>query len=175
MSRFTDQDLFDYLDGSCSKSQKRQIEQELREDKALRKRYDEFLALDQSMAQLSLERSPEDLSDKIMDQIRTLPQLDYMGSSSIFSGTKFFIVSGIVTAMVALISLFSSGYLSLEPLETTMGKYQLMEEWNFLKGVLTKRMLTNAMLLIYGVLGLALLDRAVLNPLFRKKAKRLSV
>ena len=174
MSEFTDQNIFDYLDGTCSKSERMLFEAELPQNPVLQQRYEELKALNSSLEAMSLESSPEHLTDQVMEEVRALPS-EYAGSSSLFSGTRFFIVSGILTAIVALISMFNAGYLEMGTLETTAENYRLVEELSFLKGLLTKKMLTNAVLLIYGVLGLALLDRAVLNPLFRRKIKRLSL
>ena len=175
MSSFTDQDIFNYLDGTCTKTESLGFEAELEQNNALQQRYQELKALNRSLSELAVEPSPEPMVDKVMEEVRALPKKDYAGSSTLFSGTHFFIISGILTAIVALISIFNAGYLEVETLETTAENYRFLEEWTFLKGLLTKKMLTNAVLLIYGVLGLALLDRAILNPLFRRKVKRLSL
>ncbi len=169
MSRFNEEMIFKYLDDACSASEKQRIQKALSEDKVFRLRFQQLEAIHESLSAMPLERSPESLTNEVMDKVEALPHSRYYQSASVFSGSRFLIISGILTALVAVISLFNSGYLSLESLETAAEGYQLVEEWSLVKGYFNQRMLTNIMLVIFGVLSLVLLDRVVLNPFFKKK------
>lgn len=169
MSQFSEEEIFNYLDGSSSEEQKRAFQQALSDDAAFKAYFEQFKAIEESLISMPLEKTPDGMSDRVMEQVKSLPQTAYYHNTSIFSGTRFLIISGVLTALVAIISLFNSGYLSVESLETTAQGYQLLEEWTVVKGFFSQKMLTNAMLVIFGVLSLGILDRVILHPLFKKK------
>lgn len=175
MSRFKEEIIFEYLDDTCSSAVKQQIEEELATNDMFRARFEQLQSAHQGMLSLSLERPPAQLTDKVMQKLQALPQPGYSGYSGIFSGTGFLLVTGILTALVAFISMFNSGLFSVQSLDSAAQGYKLMEEWSYLKGILSERTLTNLMLVIYGALSIALLDGIVLNAIFRKKNKQLTL
>ncbi len=174
MSRFQEKDIFNYLDGSLSATRKAEFEEALKQDDQLQARFDQLAMVHESMENFSHDLAPNTLVEGVMEQVEALPQGAYTGSS-IFSGTNFLIISGVLTAIVAAISLFSSGYLSFEQIETTAQGYQVADDLTAVKHLFSPKVMRNAMLVIYGVLSLALLDRAILNPLFRKRQRHLSL
>ena len=174
MSRFQEKDIFSYLDGTLSPDRQREFEQALQSDDQLQARFDQLAMVHESMENFSYDPAPHNLVDEVMQKVEALPQSSYSGSS-IFSGTNFLIISGVLTAIVAAISLFSSGYLSFEQIETTAQGYQIADDLTTIQHLFSPKFMRNAMLVIYGVLSLALLDRAVLNPLFRKRQRHLSL
>ena len=174
MSKFQEKDIFKYLDGELDAAAHAEFERALQSDEQLKIRFDQLAMVHESLLNFHKESAPAPLVDQVMEQVDALPQSSYSGSS-IFSGTNFLIISGVLTAVVAAISLFSSGYLSFEQIETTAQGYEVADDLNLIKDLLSPKVMRNAMLVIYGVLSLALLDRAILNPLFRKRQRHLSV
>ena len=174
MSKFQEKDIFRYLDGELDVAAQAEFEKALQSDEQLKLRFDQLAMVHESLVTFHQEPAPTSLVDQVMEQVDALPQSSYSGSS-IFSGTNFLIISGVLTAIVAAISLFSSGYLSFEEIETTAQGYEVADDLNLIKDLFSPKVMRNAMLVIYGVLSLALLDRAILNPLFRKRQKHLMV
>ncbi len=174
MSKFQEKDIFSYLDGTMDAVRKIEFEEALTRDDSLKFRLEQLSMVHESLLTFPKEPAPSTLVDGVMKTVETLPGGAYSGSS-IFSGTNFLVISGILTAIVAAISLFSSGYLSYEQIETTAQGYEVADELNLVKDLFSPKVMRNAMLVIYGVLSLALLDRAILNPLFRKRQRQLTV
>ncbi len=175
MSLQNEKEIFDYLDGNCSPETRREIKEKLASNPEFNAQFLALESVHKSMSELPLDKSPPDLPAKVMTSIKTLPSPSYHFGDDLFTGKGFFLVTGILTAMIALLSLLSSGYVSLEQLETTAESYKIIGDLTFLKTFFSKKMLTTSMLAVYGILSLALLDRMVLKPLFRKKIKQVSL
>jgi hypothetical protein len=121
-----------------------------------------------------VEVGPEQLADHVMAEVSELSRKEYYRPSGLFNNTSFLLICGVLTALVAFLSLTNAGYFDLQSLAPNLNETSIFKEWNFFDGiVISKRILTNSMLVIYGVLALALVDRLILNPMFRRRAKQL--
>ena len=173
MSSFNQEDIFSYLDQSMTPEKLQQFKKQLNSDPELKAAVDEARTAHEYFKNNALEKAPAPLADQVMTRISETAKTKYYRPSGLFSSTGFLLVSGIITALVAFLSLISSGYLDLSSVmpglfENSTALSNLSE--NFF---ITKRTITNSLVVIYGVLALVVLDKFVFNPFFKKRVKRL--
>jgi hypothetical protein len=108
-----------------------------------------------------------------MAEISDFSKKNYYRPNGLSSSSGFLMVSGIVTALVAFLSLINGGYIDIQDLIPAMFENDLSTTNSFFRKLFNVRTITNAMLVIYGGLALVILDRLVLNPFFRKRTKHL--
>jgi anti-sigma factor RsiW len=79
MKNFTEEQLWNYIDGSCTEEERQQIEQALPENEALRLALAERLALHQALQKIEAEEPSMRFAANIMDKLQnirmTVPQL----------------------------------------------------------------------------------------------------
>lgn len=79
MKNFNEEQLWNYIDGSCSEEEKLEIEQALPENEALRLALAERMALHEALQKIEAEEPSMRFAANIMDQLQniriTLPQL----------------------------------------------------------------------------------------------------
>ena len=172
MSRFKEEDIFLYLDQKLTVEESAKFEQEMEQDPEFRATVEEFRKAHNYISSHSLETAPDTLTDKVMTEVGKTSKQNYYRPSGLFSNSSFLLVSGILTAMVALISILQAGDLDLQGILPSINEVSYLQSLS-LEGFITKKALTNSFMVICGVLALALLDRFVLNPLFRKGTKHL--
>jgi hypothetical protein len=170
MSRFTEQYIFNYLDQALTSEENAELELEMQNDPELKITVEQFRTAHIYFLENQIEATPEKLSDQIMAEVSTLSS-QYYRPSGLFNNTNFLLIAGILTAVIAFLSLVNAGYFDLQTLAPSLTETDMITKWTFLDGMISKRIITNSMLVIYGVLALGLLDRFILNPLFRRKVK----
>ena len=172
MSQYTEEHIFKYLDQSLSTQEMTDFEQELKRNPELLARVDQFRVAHEYLSNHTLESAPPQFSNQVMKEIRKTSKDPYFRPTGLFSNSGFLLVSGILTALIAMVSIIQGGYLDMSTFVPADAELTFIEQWS-LDGLITKRTLTNTMMVIYGVLALVLLDRFVLNPIFKKKPKQL--
>jgi len=170
MSRFTEEYIFNYLDQALTPEENAELELEMQNDPELKITVEQFRTAHIYFLENQIEATPEKLSDQIMAEVSTLSS-QYYRPSGLFNNTNFLLIAGILTAVIAFLSLVNAGYFDLQTLAPSLTETDMITKWTFLDGMISKRIITNSMLVIYGVLALGLLDRFILNPLFRRKVK----
>ncbi len=173
MSRFTEEHIFNYLDQVLMPGEVAAFEQELQSDPELKSRVEKLQVSHRYFLENRVEAGPEQISDQVMVAVTELSQKKYYRPSGLFNSTSFLLTAGILTAVVAFLSVANAGYFDLQNLAPGLTETSIFKEWTFLKAMVNKRVLTNAMVVIYCVLALALVDRLILNPIFRKRVKNL--
>ena len=148
------------------------FETEMKQDPELRAAVKEFRRAHDYISNHVLESAPDYLTDNIMIEVGKTSNKNYYRPSGLFSNSSFLLVSGVLTAAVALISILQAGNMDLQSMLPSINEIGYLKNWS-LEGFITKKALTNSFMVICGVLALALLDRFVLNPLFRKGTKHL--
>ena len=171
MSRFTEEYIFNYLDQALTPEENAELELEMQNDPELKITVEQFRTAHIYFLENQIEATPEKLSDQIMAEVSTLSKSQYYRPSGLFNNTSFLLIVGILTAVIAFLSMVNAGYFDLQTLAPSLTETDMITEWTFLDGMISKRVITNSMLVIYGVLALGLLDRFIINPLFRRKAK----
>jgi hypothetical protein len=172
MSRFTEEDIFKYLDRTLSQEEEAHFETQLENDPDLKLKVEEFRRAHDYISTNALESAPDGLTDKVMIEVAKKSNKNYYRPSGLFSNTSFLLVSGVLTAMIALTSILQTGSYDMQGMLPDVSEISYLKDWS-LEGLVTKRALTNSFMVICGVLALALLDRFVLNPFFRKESKNL--
>jgi hypothetical protein len=170
MSRFTEEYIFNYLDQALTPEENAELELEMQNDPELKITVEQFRTAHIYFLENQIEATPEKLSDQIMAEVSTLSS-QYYRPSGLFNNTNFLLIAGILTAVIAFLSMVNAGYFDLQTLAPSLTETDMITEWTFLDGMISKRIITNSMMVIYGVLALGLLDRFILNPLFRRKVK----
>jgi len=173
MSRFTEEHIFNYLDQVLTAQEIAEFEQEMQNDPELKTTVEQLRTSHVYFLENQVEAGPEQLADHVMAEVTELSRKEYYRPSGLFNNTSFLLICGVLTAIVAFLSLTNTGYLDLQSLVPNLNETSILKEWNFFDGMISKRILTNSMLVIYGVLALALVDRLILNPIFRRRAKPL--
>lgn len=173
MSRFTEEHIFNYLDQKLTPQEIAELEQEMQNDPEFKTRVEQLRTSHLYFLESQIEAGPEKLSDQIMAEVATLSKNKYYRPSGLFNSTSFLLISGVLTAIVAFLSLVNAGYVDFLSFTFGLNEIGIFRELNFSDGIISKRVINNSMLVIYGVLAMALLDRLILNPMFRRKAKQL--
>ena len=173
MSRFTEEHIFNYLDQVLTAQEIAEFEQEMQNDPELKTTVEQLRTSHVYFLENQVEAGPEQLADHVMAEVTELSRKEYYRPSGLFNNTSFLLICGVLTAMVAFLSLTNAGYFDLQSLIPNLNETSIFKERNFFDGMISKRILTNSMLVIYGVLALALVDRLILNPMFRRRAKQL--
>ena len=173
MKRYTEEHIYKYLDQELSAKHKAEFEQALKNNPELKELVAEAKKAHQVFSVNHLEKAPEKLSSKVMHRIKTSSKANYYRPSGLFSSTSFLLISGILTALIALLSMINAGYIDPQSVAPTLVEGEVLTNNKFWQTVISKKIVTNSMLVIYGVLALVLLDRFILHPFFRGKAKQL--
>lgn len=173
MSRFTEEHIFNYLDQLLTSQEIAELEQEMQNDPVFKTTVEQLRASHLCFLENQIEAGPANLSDQIMAEVTTLSKNQYYRPLGLFNNTSFLLISGVITALVAFLSMINAGYFDLQSLAPSLSEVDIYKEWTFLNSMISKQLITNSMLVIYGVLALALLDRLILNPLFRRRARQL--
>ncbi|GJM28458.1 MAG: hypothetical protein DHS20C17_10930 [Cyclobacteriaceae bacterium] len=174
MSHFTEEHIFKYLDQELSAEQVKAFEEQLKTDPQLKATVEQLKYANQTFHSNRLEKAPDHLSDKILMEISDSSRKGYYRPNGLSSSSGFLLITGCLTALVTLLSVVNGGYIDLQSfMPTAVFETSLTNSNQFLSNLISDKALINSMMVIYGGLALVLLDRFVLNPLFRKRAKHL--
>jgi|GEM_PF-3311604 len=173
MNRFTEEDIFNYLDRSMTPEQSKQFEKRLNSDPELKSAVSEARIAHQYFKNNSLEKAPVHLANQVMTSISKATKTKYYRPSGLFSSTGFLLVSGVFTALVAFMSLINAGYVDLQRMAPGLVENQTLLDSFFDDFFISESIITNSLVVIYGVLALVVLDKLLFNPFFKKRAKRL--
>lgn len=175
MKRYTEDYIYKYLDQELSAEQQTEFEQVLKNDQELQELVAEARSAHELLSQNALEKAPEELSNQVMARIKTSTGSSYYRPSGMFSNTGFLLTSGILTALVAVLSMINTGYLDLQRITPWLVEGNVFTDSVLWQSLFSKKIITNAMLVIYGLLALILLDRFVFHPFFHSKVKQLGL
>jgi hypothetical protein len=172
MSHYSEEHIFNYLDRALSPEQVTDFENEMKRDPDLKAMVEQLRTPHEYLSDNTFEFAPTQLSDRVMTEVKKISKEPYYRPTGLFSNSGFLLVSGILTALVAFLSIIQGGYLDLNSFVPIDSGTTLLKQWS-LDGLITKKTITNTMIVIYGVLALALFDRFVLNPFFKRKPKQM--
>jgi len=177
MNGFTEEHIFNYIDQLLSPEETAEFELELKNNEDLKKTVDQLRTAHLCFLENKIESGSEELSNLIMAKVTASSNKTYYRPSGLFHHTGFLLVAGILTALVAFLSLLNAGYFDIQSLGygTGIGETDFLKNMDLLKGVDAKRLISNSMLVIYGLLALGLVDRLILNPIFRRRYKHIGL
>ncbi len=173
MSNYGEQEIFHYLDQEMTPEQTKAFELALKNDPELKSALEAAQKSHQYFNQNNLEKAPEVLTDQVIQKITASSNKKYYRHYGLFSSTTFLLISGVLTALVAFLSLISSDYIDWSAVSPGIPEGSMSYTDNLFRGFVSRKVINSSMLVIYGILALVLLDRFVLNPLFRGKMKQL--
>jgi len=175
MSQFTEEHIFNYLDDLLTSEQNTELELAMQTDTDLKETVDRLRTAHLCFQDNKLESGPDHLANQIMEEVTSISKKEYYNPSGLFSSTTFLLVSGVLTAMVAFLSLVSAGYFNFQEIVPGLTELSFIKDWDLFKAGVSKRLITNTALVIFGILALALVDRLVLNPIFRRRYKSIGL
>ena len=179
MEHLTDEQLFDYIDGSCSAVEGQSYKVHLDSCADCQALYDEYRAVDAQLVALALEPAPVHFTDRLMDTWASVQPVQapavYRRSKSVFWALP---VAACALLFIAFFSLWFTGQL---PAFVQDDAFSLNDNLpgvslgiNGLANFFQQEWLLNGFLLINAVLGLLLFDKLVLKPFFEKKRQALA-
>jgi anti-sigma factor RsiW len=179
MEHLTDEQLFDYIDGSCSAAEGQLYQTHLAGCAGCRALYDEYRAVDAQLAAFALKPAPVQFTDKLMDAWANAQPVQapvaYRRSKTIFWALP---VAACALLFILFFSLWFAGQLPASAqedafaLDATLSGVSLGV--NGLTNFFQQEWLLNGFLLVNAVLGLLLFDKLVLKPFFEKKRQALA-
>ena len=173
MKRYTEEYIYKYLDQELSTQQISEFEMALKNNPELKEAVDEAQKAHQYFSLNALEKAPEKISSKVMHRIKTSSKASYYRPSGLFSSTGFLLLSGILTAIIALLSMMNAGYIDPQSVAPSLVQEDVLTNNKLWQTLVSEKIITNSMLVIYGILAVVLLDRFVFHPFFRGKVKQL--
>ena len=175
MSQFTEEHIFNYLDDLLTSKQNTELELAMQADTDLKETVDRLRTAHLCLQDNNLESGPDHLSNQIMSEVIAISKKEYYSPSGLFSSTNFVLISGVLTAVEAFLSLVSAGYFNFQDIVPGLTELSFIKDWDLLNGGVSKKLITNTALVIFGILALALVDRLVLNPIFRRRYKSIGL
>lgn len=168
MTPYSHERILQYLDQEMSSEQQVIFRKELQGDPELRSDFEQLKLAHDILQEDRIDKVPMEFSTKVMKSISTSGR-KYYYTNGLGSSSGFLFISGILTAIIALLSVINSGYLDLQGLARSVSSADLSIENNFLQELVNQQTLNRAMMVIFGILAITILDRFVLNPMFRKR------
>ena len=168
MTQFSHEHILQYLDQEMSSEQQKKFKKELQDDPEFRSDFEQLKLAHDALQQDRIDKAPIEFSSKVMASISGSGR-KYYYTNGLSSNSGFLFFSGILTALIALLSVINSGYLDVQGLVRSLSSTEVSIETDFLQGLVSQQTLTRAMMVIFGILAITILDRLVLNPMFRKR------
>jgi anti-sigma factor RsiW len=174
----TDEQLFDYIDGSCSAAEGQLYKTHLAGCASCRALYEEYRAVDAQLAAFALEPAPVQFTDTLMDAwavAQPVPaRMAYRRSRTIFWALP---VAACALLFIVFLSVWFAGPLPVPAQENALALDAALADvlagLSGLTGFFQQEWLLNGFILVNAVLGLLLLDRLVLKPFFERKRQAL--
>jgi anti-sigma factor RsiW len=182
MEHLTDEQFFDYIDGSCSAAERQLYQTHLAGCTGCRALYDEYRAVDAQLAAFALQPAPVQFTDKLMETWAASQPVQpvqapvaYRRSKTIFWALP---VAACALLFVVFFSLWFAGQLPASAQENPVALDATLSGVSLgvsgLASFFQQEWLLNGFLLVNAVLGLLLFDKLVLKPFFEKKRQALA-
>lgn len=175
MKIFDEEDIFRYLDNELTPEQRLGFEEQLETSEDFKRHFDEALMVHKSLTRLNLDAASSNFTAQVMQKVTGQARSSSYLSSGL-GGLNFIIFSGVLTALVAIASLFLSGYLDYQVIQESLQQSQWSKgiDLGFLAKLLDKKSLTVMIVGVYTILSFILLDRAVITPWLMRKSKKVN-
>ena len=179
MEHLTDEQLFDYIDGSCPAAEGQLYKAHLAGCAACRALYDEYRAVDAQLAAFALEPAPVQFTDRLMDAWAGA-QLVPAAVARRRSKTIFWALPLAACALLFAVcfTLWFAGELPASLWENAFTPDVKLPgvslDGSGLVSFFQQEWVLNGFLLVNAVLGLLLFDKLVLKPFFEKKRQTLA-
>lgn len=171
--KFTEETILEYLDGSLSSKQEEELQSILKTDKELASLFKHHQQIHGALEQESLRHPSAGFADRVMDSVNKL----HTTRSRFFNRSRLFVI-----ALVGIIIITTAYYLSAKfypgiggALRPELTLREISVDLNPARKFLDSDSLFKIVFYVNGVIGLLLLDRAVLKPYFARRRERYSM
>ncbi len=179
MLHLTDEQLFDYLDGSCTAEEREVCREHLAACSQCQALYDEYRLIDVQLTAIALERAPEHFTETLIDAWQASKQVDatwtYRRSKSLFWAAAMAACTLLVIAFYYLTATQQMPAQVQEQTYTISTKLPgVALNISILTSIFQQEWLVNGFLLVNVLLALLLFDKLMLKPFFEKKRQALA-
>lgn len=158
--------LLDYLDGNLTSPQREAFELSLKNNEALRQRWEEVRMAEKFLSEPQLEHPSKNFTSSVMTR---LDQYPVHNGLSIRNG--ILLLTGIMAVIASAIALVSAGVFNET---TTLDLNHIAWTQRYIKQTLPRiaidgKLVVNTIILLNMALAFVVLDRAILKPFFQKR------
>ncbi|MEN8248339.1 MAG: hypothetical protein ABFS32_05370 [Bacteroidota bacterium] len=171
--KVTEELIMQYLDGNLSKEEAHRVEIAIDEDDLLKKLFERHNAIHQTLNESSVYSPSTDFTDSVMNAVRLVKQSEGKFFNRLRLISLFLIVFIVVTSLYYLGVSFYPTMGSIMTDEISLREFTV--NMKPAKDLLNSDVLFKIVLYVNGIIGLFLLDRAVLKPYFTRRRQRYSV
>ena len=166
----SDDMLLHYIDGTLSQSEKQKLEKDLEQSEILRKRLDQLRSTHLLLRSNRLEQPSKNFAQVVMARLNNDP---IRGTSFPIRNSLLLLAGVLVVAIIASV-LAPAGV--FDSISTTIDLNQVELPKKYLERTLPSisidgKLMVNVIILINLVLGWLVLDRAILKPIFQRRAQ----
>jgi anti-sigma factor RsiW len=173
MNHLTDEDLFRLIDGECSLEEQTAYKAHLAQCAQCNSVYSELFAIHLQLEKMPIETPSADFTERLMLQLEAAGQLQARTFKRPgYSFLWVFAALGVCLFLLALV-ITSGGTVTGVPVALNTGLGFSLDT-SIISGLVANSMLLNVFLLVDAILALLLIDRAVLQPYFKKRLQRIA-
>jgi hypothetical protein len=171
--KITEETIFNYLDHHLSDEQTELFEKTIHSDKELTDKFNQLKLVHESLSAQKISSAPAGFTERVMNSITELEA----SSGKFFNRNRIFVL--ILIGLVVLSTLY---YLSIQfypgignmvANQVTLQKVTV--DLNPARKMLDSGLLFKLVFYVNGLIGLLLLERAVLKPYFERRKQRFSM
>ena len=171
--KLDEENILNYLDGHLNEDEEKDFLLAMERDEELKKLFEHHQEIHTTLETATLPSPSPGFADRVMNAVYQL----HATRTRFFNRSRLFVIS-----LIAIILLTTAYYLSIQfypTLGDTVANDITMREFtvnlNPAKSFLNSDVLFKIVFYVNGVIGLFLLDRAVLKPYFTRRRERYSM
>ena len=170
VTRESDDLLLHYIDGTLSQSEKQKLEKDLEQSEVLRKRLDHLRSTHLLLRSNRLEQPSKNFAQIVMTRLNQDP----IRATSFPIRNSLLLLAGVVLVAIIASILVPAGV--FDSISTTIDLNQVELPKKYLERTLPSisidgKIMVNVIILVNLVLGWLVLDRAILKPIFQRRAQ----
>lgn len=163
-----DEALLNYLDGTLTKKEVAELEEQLNADEALRSRLATLKTVDITLSHPKLEKPSKNFTQMVMEGLYQAP-----ARTGLSTRNGILLIAGVMTIVTLLVLLVSSGSFEsagiIQPNELGIKNNYFNFEIPSIS--INGKLLINSIIFLNLAIALIVLDRTILRPLFEKRMR----
>ncbi len=171
--KITEETIFNYLDHQLSAEEVELFEKEIHDDQFLSNKFKQLKLAHESLSVQKISSAPAGFAERVMNSITEIEA----SSGKFFNKNRIFVL--ILIGLVVLSTLY---YLSIQfypgignMVTNQVTLQKITVDLNPTRKILDSGMLFKFVFYVNGVIGLLLLERALLKPYFERRKQRYSM
>jgi anti-sigma factor RsiW len=166
MQKITDEQLLTFLDGKGDERDRQEIENGIRSNPELKKRFSELKSVHLFLQSTSLQHPSKNFTDQVMNNLHLRPS-----SFMLSPKNGMILLLGILIASGLALTLISSGTFDAWHSTLPFDASPLKNKWVIIPSSLSMdvKLFVKIVVLFNAALALILLDRTILRPYFQKR------